>query len=136
MNTPLFKMRELKALALGCVVLGAVLPVSGKVQEGVDTLVNFTGKNGAQPQSIVEDSAGDFYGTTLNGGKFNKGTVFEVHRAVRWSPWSPSTARMAPPRKRIFCWRRMAACMGRLSAAELRTRARCSGLRPTENFTR
>ena len=50
----------------------------GKVQEGVDTLVNFTGPNGAQPQSILEDSSGNFYGTTLNGGKYGKGIVFEV----------------------------------------------------------
>jgi uncharacterized repeat protein (TIGR03803 family) len=65
-------------LTLGCLAVCATLPALGKVREGVDTLVNFDGKNGSQPQSILEDSAGHFYGTTLSGGKYNKGTVFEI----------------------------------------------------------
>lgn len=74
----LIKTKLAKALVLGCVALFAMLPASARVEEGVDTLVDFTGKNGAQPQSIIEDSNGNFYGTTLSGGKYNKGTVFKI----------------------------------------------------------
>jgi len=69
-----------EALVLGCLALCLVFPAYGKWHEvdGVDTLVNFNGKNGAQPQSVLEDSAGNFYGTTLSGGKYGKGTVYEI----------------------------------------------------------
>jgi uncharacterized repeat protein (TIGR03803 family) len=65
-------------LVLSCLALCLAFPAYGRVEEGIDTLVSFNGSNGAQPQSILEDSAGDFYGTTLNGGKYSKGTVFEI----------------------------------------------------------
>ncbi len=67
-----------QTLAFAGVATCAVLPSYGKVHEGVDTLVNFDGKNGSHPQSVLEDSAGHFYGTTLSGGKYGQGTVFEI----------------------------------------------------------
>jgi uncharacterized repeat protein (TIGR03803 family) len=43
----------------------------------VHTLVNFSGANGASPDShIVQAPNGVFYGTTREGGTYNKGTVF------------------------------------------------------------
>lgn len=76
------KIKFVEIAAVICLVCGAALPAyAGKAEEGVDTLVNFTGKNGAQPQSILEDSAGNFYGTTLNGGRYNKGIVFEIEQS-------------------------------------------------------
>lgn len=73
-----FQIKLPNVLVLAGLVLFALVPAYGRVEEGVDTLVNFNGKNGAHPQSVLEDSAGDFYGTTLKGGKYDKGTVFEI----------------------------------------------------------
>jgi uncharacterized repeat protein (TIGR03803 family) len=76
-----FKIKWVEIGAVVCLGCSLGLPAyAGKAEEGVDTLVNFTGKNGAQPQSILEDSAGNFYGTTLNGGKYNQGIVFEIEQ--------------------------------------------------------
>jgi len=45
----------------------------------LSTLASFFGSNGANPDSnLVEDSSGNLFGTTLNGGTNNKGTVFSV----------------------------------------------------------
>jgi uncharacterized repeat protein (TIGR03803 family) len=45
----------------------------------ITTLASFNGTNGAFPvSSLVEDSIGNLFGTTLNGGTYNVGTVFEV----------------------------------------------------------
>jgi len=75
-----FRTQLTKALLLSCLTFGMVLPTYGKLEEGVDTLVNFNGKNGSQPQSILEDSHGNFYGTTLSGGAYGQGTVFEIQQ--------------------------------------------------------
>jgi uncharacterized repeat protein (TIGR03803 family) len=43
------------------------------------TLATFNNTNGANPESsLIEDSAGNLYGTTRFGGANNDGTVFEV----------------------------------------------------------
>jgi len=40
---------------------------------------SFTGSDGANPLAgVIRDSAGNLYGTTLNGGEFGKGTVYMV----------------------------------------------------------
>jgi uncharacterized repeat protein (TIGR03803 family) len=45
----------------------------------ITTLATFNGTNGANPErDLVEDSSGNLFGTTLNGGTSNNGTVFEV----------------------------------------------------------
>jgi len=47
-------------------------------------LYSFTGANGdgAEPTGrLVKDSAGNLYGTTLNGGKYGWGTVFKLNTA-------------------------------------------------------
>ena len=45
----------------------------------LNTLASFAGSNGSvPPASLYEDSSGDLFGTTLNGGFENNGTVFEV----------------------------------------------------------
>ena len=45
----------------------------------VTTLASFNGANGAYPTGgLFEDSSGNFFGTTTQGGLFNDGTVFEV----------------------------------------------------------
>jgi uncharacterized repeat protein (TIGR03803 family) len=42
-------------------------------------LLNFTGTNGDRPfGSLIFDSAGNLYGTTLQGGTFNDGVVFQL----------------------------------------------------------
>jgi uncharacterized repeat protein (TIGR03803 family) len=45
----------------------------------LNTLVNFTGSNGATPKgSLIADANGDLFGTTEEGGSNNDGTVFEL----------------------------------------------------------
>ena len=45
-------------------------------------LHNFTGTDGANPTStLVLDRAGNFYGTTQNGGSYNKGVLFQLKAA-------------------------------------------------------
>jgi uncharacterized repeat protein (TIGR03803 family) len=45
----------------------------------VATLASFNGTNGADPRGgVVEDSSGDLFGTTENGGADSDGTVFEI----------------------------------------------------------
>jgi len=47
------------------------------------TLVNFDGTNGADPQlmTLVQGFDGTFYGTTVEGGSQNSGTVFKITAA-------------------------------------------------------
>jgi len=40
-------------------------------------LYNF-GNNGVFPGMVLPDGAGNFYGTTISGGTFGWGTVFEI----------------------------------------------------------
>ena len=47
-------------------------------EQNLETLVSFTGKNGSNPESIVQGPHGNFYGTTYSGGTGGKGTLFEV----------------------------------------------------------
>ena len=43
------------------------------------TLASFSGTNGQYPTApVMEDSSGNLYGTTFNGGTYGLGTVFEV----------------------------------------------------------
>jgi autotransporter passenger strand-loop-strand repeat protein/uncharacterized repeat protein (TIGR03803 family) len=43
------------------------------------TLASFNGTNGADPQAgLISDAAGNLFGTTLSGGAYNDGTVFEL----------------------------------------------------------
>ena len=45
----------------------------------ITTLVSFNGTNGAHPYAgVVEDSSGNLFGTTINGGAIGDGTVFEI----------------------------------------------------------
>jgi len=45
----------------------------------INILVSFNGTNGANPEcNLIEDSSGNLFGTTGDGGASNYGTVFEV----------------------------------------------------------
>ena len=58
----------------------------------LQTLVSFDGTDGSQPRGgLVTDAAGNLYGTTLDGGRFDYGTVFEIAKtATGYSP-TPTT---------------------------------------------
>ena len=50
---------------------------------GLTPLIQFSGTNGFTPganplSSLVQGTDGNFYGTTVNGGAYNKGTVFRL----------------------------------------------------------
>ncbi len=62
----------------GAVGYGTVFEVDTATST-LTTLVNFDSSNGSYPISgVIADSSGNLFGTTQNGGDFNKGTVFEV----------------------------------------------------------
>jgi uncharacterized repeat protein (TIGR03803 family) len=47
--------------------------------DAITPIASFNGTNGSNPQgTLVENSSGDLFGTTVNGGSANVGTVFEV----------------------------------------------------------
>jgi uncharacterized repeat protein (TIGR03803 family) len=53
------------------------------------TLFNFNNRNGGVPNdSLVFDSAGNLYGTTLQGGPANAGTVFELAASGSTGEWT------------------------------------------------
>jgi uncharacterized repeat protein (TIGR03803 family) len=65
--------------ANGC---GIVFKLSKSGKETV--LYRFTGGDGMNPwQGLVRDSAGNLYGTTLQGGDFGGGTVFKLDSASK-----------------------------------------------------
>jgi len=44
-----------------------------------ESIISFSGANGAQPHAgLIQDAAGNFYGTTLVGGANGYGVVYEV----------------------------------------------------------
>jgi uncharacterized repeat protein (TIGR03803 family) len=52
-------------------------------------LHTFSGPDGANPfAGVVRDAAGNLYGTTVNGGQYGFGTVFEL--SPSGSTWTPS----------------------------------------------
>lgn len=63
------------AVFLLCLVTATVLPA-----QNFTTLVNFNGANGAapQPEGLAQGIDGNLYGTTLQGGANNNGTVFKM----------------------------------------------------------
>ena len=57
---------------------GAVFEIA-KGSNTITTLASFNGTNGANPDAAVTlDPSGNLYGTTVNGGPSNYGTVFEI----------------------------------------------------------
>lgn len=63
------------AVFLLCLMTATALPA-----QNFTTLVNFNGANGAapQPEGLAQGIDGNLYGTTLNGGANNNGTVFKM----------------------------------------------------------
>src|SRR6185312_11773306 len=56
------------------------------------TLVSFNGANGAIPfGSLIADAAGALFGTAVNGGANNDGTVFEIKKTVAGYASTPTT---------------------------------------------
>jgi uncharacterized repeat protein (TIGR03803 family) len=57
---------------------GAVFKLPA-ASHSIIALTSFNGTNGARPRgALIEDSAGDFFGTTSQGTSSNNGTVFEL----------------------------------------------------------
>ena len=67
-------------LGIVAIVSAALCGGSARAAVGVRTIVTFNGTgNGANPYAgVTFDASGDLYGTTVNGGSANDGTVFEV----------------------------------------------------------
>jgi uncharacterized repeat protein (TIGR03803 family) len=73
-----FRKGRLGAL-LGAALVAAASFSTGAAAQQLTTLYSFTGSgsgDGANPgASLIADPAGNFYGTTLNGGASGQGTV-------------------------------------------------------------
>ena len=56
------------------------------------TLVSFNGTNGQWPEDgVTIDAAGDLFGTTITGGAYGDGTVFEIARTAGGYASTPTT---------------------------------------------
>jgi len=66
----------------GAQTLGTVFrlapPASGQTRWSSTVLKSFVSANGANPRSLIADTAGNLYGTTLAGGRYAEGTVFRL----------------------------------------------------------
>ena len=65
-------------LTLTPVIAFALAITQPAVGGEIITLASFNGANGSSPGALVRDSQGNLYGTTLEGGTNNQGTVFEL----------------------------------------------------------
>ena len=80
----------------------------------ITTLAYFNGANGANPNSaLIEDSSGNLFGTTVEGGASNDGTVFEVAAGRRHTITPLASFNGAPTglNLRTAAWLRMAAAI-------------------------
>src|SRR5579864_8322046 len=67
----------IRSVFIAFVVSGVLVPGAYAATETV--LVNFDGANGNQPLAgVIFDRAGNLYGTTLGGGAYSGGIVFEL----------------------------------------------------------
>lgn len=74
-------MAKLNGLNKACaVLLVCAATASASPAQSLNTLANFDGTNGRNPDymSLVQGTDGNFYGTTANGGSNDRGTVFTV----------------------------------------------------------
>ena len=73
-------------------VFELIAPAAGKKVWREKVLVSFNGTNGNLPAAgLILDKAGNLYGTTLEGGASNDGTVFKVAKpASGKSVWTES----------------------------------------------
>src|SRR5215813_15210818 len=60
-------------------------------QPELTTLVNFNGTDGSNPGgSLIADAHGDLIGTTIRGGAYGDGTVFEIAKTAHGYASSPT----------------------------------------------
>jgi len=72
------------ALAAAMNIALLLLALQSACAQTFTVLHYFSGGDGQFPYSgLVRDAAGNLYGTTLDGGAFNKGTVFKIDRHGR-----------------------------------------------------
>ena len=70
-------------LALAAVLVPVVVTSQPSQAQTFTTLYSFPGTpNGARPEEdLIRGAAGNLYGTTIQGGAIDRGTVFEVSRS-------------------------------------------------------
>jgi uncharacterized repeat protein (TIGR03803 family) len=74
---------KMAALIAGALLITILIPKwTARAQQKGPTytvLYSFSGPDGAQPfASLIQDTAGNLYGTTLSGGTYNNGVVFKL----------------------------------------------------------
>src|ERR1700733_2890273 len=75
--------RCISALAIGAVFVTAVIGTPAAQAQTYTVLHRFTGADGRNPSEyghLIEDSAGDLYGTTEFGGASGQGVVFKLNK--------------------------------------------------------
>jgi len=73
-------MRKLSLSKITCIIVFCAATAIVTPAQTFTTLLNFNGKDGAQPcfMALIQGSDGKFYGTTVYGGAHNDGTVFTI----------------------------------------------------------
>ena len=81
---------------------GTVFEIAKSTGE-LTTLATFAGANGENPfGTVINDAAGDLFGTTAFGGADGDGTVFEIAKSTgELTTWRPSLARMVQPQRAV-----------------------------------
>jgi uncharacterized repeat protein (TIGR03803 family) len=74
-----------KSLLQTCMFsLVLLLGATAALAQTVTTLLDFTGANGSGPYTgLIEDTKGNFYGATVNGGTTGAGLVFKLHKNAK-----------------------------------------------------
>ena len=73
--------KEPKLSRLACIVFALCLTaVTASPAQTFEILLDFNRSDGANPglMSLVQGTDGNFYGTTGNGGTYNRGTIFKI----------------------------------------------------------
>src|SRR5215471_212480 len=75
--------KDLKASTIVLAVLALVATLVGKGSAGTKIIYSFGGDTDGEyiDSDLVMDSAGNIYGTSVQGGDFGAGTVFELSRS-------------------------------------------------------
>lgn len=82
-SSQISRVARVAALMAGMLLIAMLIPKwTARAQQTGPTytvLYNFSGFDGAQPfASLIQDAAGNLYGTTLSGGTYNNGVVFKL----------------------------------------------------------
>src|SRR5271166_4671786 len=91
MRRPILFSKSALLLIAVCLAIVAVAPGQSRAAD-LTSLVSFNGTNGETPLAgLIADANGNLFGTTLDGGAYGDGTVFEIAKTARGYASTPTT---------------------------------------------